>query len=575
MSSEPTEIARVAEVRGALVRAELLPGVAGTTPQYRGRIYRIGQVGSLVRIPVGPTDLLGSVVTLGIAEGPVMRRWLDVELLGEVDPLGTFRRGVTTYPSLDDPVHFATDEVYERIFPPATQLQVPIGRLASSSASHPVTLDLARLVLRHSAILGSTGAGKTSTVASLIQSVLRGGLGKANIVVIDPHAEYVAALGDFAEVRTVAAGGGLRVPYWALGLDDLLRVFAAPGSVDPIARNAVSDLVREEREKFLRALDDPWFPPEAVTADTPTPFDMREVWFALDTRNRATYAEKPGEPPQVPLVEEAGDAKTLKPTRFTAYNTGSQPPHKGREHGHFGSVPGRILARLADPRFTFLSATHPEGVDDELPKLMAEWLGESRPVSILDFAGIPSDVADVAIGVVLSLLLEAAVHSPPGSGIGRARPVLIVLEEAHRFIGPAVTSPLAQLAVERIAREGRKYGVGLMLVSQRPGELSPTAVAQCGTIVALRLTNPGDQSVVRAALPDTLAGLADLLPSLRTGEGLIAGEAIALPARVAIRRPSPEPRASDPSLESWIGKPAVNELSEAVKRWRGRLRGGK
>ena len=361
MSSEPTEIARVAEVRGALVRAELLPEVAGTTPQYRGRIYRVGQVGSIVRIPVGPTDLLGSVVTLGIADGPIMRRWLEVELLGEVDALGVFRRGVTTYPSLQDSVHLATDEVYDRIFPPATQLQVPIGRLASSSASQPVTLDLARLVLRHSAVLGSTGSGKTSAVASLIQTIAARGLGKANIVIIDPHAEYVAALGDLAEVRSVTADGGLRVPYWALGLDDLLRVFAAPGSVEPIARNALSDLIREQREKFLQTLDDPWFPPEAVTADTPTPFDMRKVWFELDTRNRATYAEKPGEPPQVPLVDEGGDAESLKPTRFTPYNTTNLPPHRGLLYGHFGSVPGRILARLADPRFRIPVGNPPRG----------------------------------------------------------------------------------------------------------------------------------------------------------------------------------------------------------------------
>jgi DNA helicase HerA-like ATPase len=399
-------------------------------------------------------------------------------------------------------------------------------------------------------------------------------MGRANIVVIDPHAEYLAALGDIAEVRSVAADGGLRVPYWALGLDELLRVFASPGSVDPVARNAISDLIREHREAYLRQLADPWYPPEAVTADTPTPFDMRDVWFSLDTRNRATYQDKPGEPPQEALVVEMGDPKTLTPTRFAPYSMGALPPHKGREHGHFGSVPGRILARLADPRFTFLSGTHPQGADDELPRLMGEWLGERRPVSILDFSGIPSEVADVAIGIVLSLLLEAAVHSSAASGIGRARPVLIVLEEAHRFIGPMVSSPLAQAAVERIAREGRKHGVGLMLVSQRPGELSPTAVAQCGTIIALRLTNPSDQGVVRAALPDTLAGLAELLPSLRTGEALISGEAMALPARVAIRRPSPEPRAADPSLDSWVGEPTINDLADSVKRWRGRLRGG-
>lgn len=309
-----------------------------------------------------------------------------------------------------------------------------------------------------------------------------------------------------------------------------------------------------------------------MTADTPTPFDMRDVWFDLDSRNRATYQDKPGEPPQEPLVAEAGDAATLKPTRFEPYATANRPPHKGTAFGRYGCLPGCVLARLADPRFGFLSRTHPRGNDDELPGLLAEWLGQNRPISILDFAGIPSDVADVAIGVVLSLLLETAIHSGDGSGIGRARPVWVVLEEAHRFIGPETVSPLARIAVERIAREGRKYGVGIMLVSQRPGELSPTALAQCGTVIALRLANLADQGVVRAALPGTLAGLADLLPSLRTGEALVSGEAIALPTRVAIARPVPEPHAADPSLASWVGPGTRNDLGPVVRRWRGRLR---
>jgi hypothetical protein len=511
---------------------------------------------------------------LGISEGQDGdRRWLEIELLGEINSFGRFSRGVTSYPSLDDPVHFATEEIYAKIFPEPTQEHVAIGRLASVSASQPVTVDLAKFVLRHSAVLGSTGSGKTSAVASLLQSIVAAGLGNANIVVIDPHAEYVAALGAWSEVHSVHVDGGLLVPYWALGLEDLLKVFATPGNVEPVPRMAFAEEVTKERQDFLRSLTDPWLQPEAATVDTPVPFDLREVWFRLDTANRATYPDKPGEPPQVPSVDELGDAKYLRPTRFTPHSMGNQPPHKGAKYGYYGSVPGRIRGHLADARFRFLTDTHPvPGSPDPLPGYIDGWLGRARPISILDFSGIPGDVADVAIGVVLQLLLEVAIHSNDTAGIGRARPVLLVLEEAHRFIGPDASSTLAKSAVERIAREGRKYGLGLMLVSQRPSELSATALAQCGTIVALRLTNPQDQAIVRAALPDSLAGLSELLPSLKTGEAVVSGEAIALPTRIAIRRPSPEPHAADPSLGSWIGDGRSNDVVEAVSRWRSGMR---
>jgi DNA helicase HerA-like ATPase len=192
-------------------------------------------------------------------------------------------------------------------------------------------------------------------------------------------------------------------------------------------------------------------------------------------------------------------------------------------------------------------------------------------VSVLDFSGVPSEAADVAIGAVLTLLFEVAVACPPEKGIGRARPVWIVLEEAHRFIGEKVgtTAGAAKVAAERIAREGRKYGLGLLVVSQRPAELSETALSQCGTIISMRLSNPGDQSRVKAALPDTVANLAEALPALRTGEALVTGEAVSLPTRAMIERPNPEPRASDPEFSSWLGARKANEVDYAVARWRG------
>jgi DNA helicase HerA-like ATPase len=211
-----------------------------------------------------------------------------------------------------------------------------------------------------------------------------------------------------------------------------------------------------------------------------------------------------------------------------------------------------------------------------LASRIQEWLGGGRGVSVLDFSGVASEATDVAVGVVLSLLFEVAVSSPPDSGIGRARPLLIILEEAHRYLGtkPAASGALAADAANRIAREGRKYGVGLMAVTQRPTELSDVILSQVGTHIALRLTNSSDQSTVKTSLPDAIANIAEALPSLRNGEALVTGEAIPLPTRVLIDRPSPAPRADDPSLESWKGEAKRNDVAEALKAWRLRSKTG-
>ena len=201
--------------------------------------------------------------------------------------------------------------------------------------------------------------------------------------------------------------------------------------------------------------------------------------------------------------------------------------------------------------------------------MIQEWLGAKLPISVLDFSGVPSVAADLAIGVILSLLFEVSLHSEPnGPGIGRPSPVLVVLEEAHRYLGEGA-SALTRDSANRIAREGRKYGVGLLLVTQRPTELPKTALAQCGTLIALRLSNAEDQGAIRAALPDAVAGLAAVLPSLRTGEAVVSGEAVVLPARALLDRPDPIPLAEDPSLAPWRLEPQVPNVAPAVAAWRG------
>lgn len=577
LKANTRSIGRVRHVRGATVTVELDDSLTGVTPLWEGRPYPIGQVGSLVEIPQGPMRLLASVTLVGIAElsgalepsaaVQVGDRWLQVQLLGEVDGLGKFHRGVTTYPGLDDPVNFTIPKDLEFVYPKADTEHVRLGALASAPAV-PLALACQPLVTRHGAIVGSTGSGKTSAVASLIQSFVRGGWTAANIVVIDPHGEYASALKDIAKVRSVLGYGEdlLRVPYWAFPAADILRAFSGREESHTM-RNRFAELVTSARRDFVEQAD--WLNLEkaAVTADTPVPFDIREVWFKLDYDNNAVY-EKPKDEGD-PEVEEQGDAPTLKPTRFKPYGLGIKAPFKGTTHGHYSTAPDRIRLRLSDHRFRFLQEPQGEAQgDDPLVTVIQEWLGNEKPVSVLDFSGVPGEVTDLAVGLVLQLLLELAVWSDK-DGIGRPRPVLIVLEEAHRYLGDSATTHVSRDSANRIAREGRKYGVGLLLVTQRPSELPDTALSQVGTIIALRLTNGTDQATVKAALPDAVAGLADALPALRTGEAIVVGEAVTLPTRVQIDLPRPRPRADDPPLKSWRGPEVVNTVLGAIARWRG------
>ena len=580
---DPTHIGRVRHVLGATVTVELDPDLAGTAPIYRGRLQSVGQIGSLVRIPQGLVDLIACVELVGIAElaGAIRpaesvqhgERWLQVQLLGEIDRgTGRFQRGIGSYPGLDDSVHFATADQLRSVFPPPDAGHLRLGRLAAAEEV-PVCVDASLFVVRHSAVVGSTGSGKTSAVASLMQSFVRGGWVSANIVVVDPHGEYGRALSSYASVKSVLAVGEdqLRVPYWALPAEDILRIFAgSTGGHTFLSR--FSELVAEGRRNFVKSANWLSLDPAAVTSDTPVPFGIRAVWHVLDAENKETR-QKVNDPSTACSID-CGDPASLRPAQFKPYGSGSQPPHKGPSHGLYGTTPELLRRGLLDPQLKFFQ--EPEGDpngSDPLVGVVHDWLGRARPLSVLDFSGVPGSAADLAIGVVLNLIFEVALRCDyDGPGIGRPRPVLVVLEEAHRYLG-GKASALTRDSANRIAREGRKYGVGLMLVTQRPTELPDTALAQCGTLVALRLSNSEDQGAIRAALPDAIAGLAGVLPSLRTGEGVVSGESVTLPSRVLFDLPDPKPHADDPSLCPWRSEAFLPDISPALDAWRGTYEG--
>lgn len=574
---EPTCIGRVRHVLGATVTVELDAQLAGVSPMWHGRLVPIAQVGSLVRIPQGSGYVLGWVSLVGISElaaplAPAQAptqgdRWLQIQLLGEVDALGVFHRGVSSYPGLDDSVHFTTMDELNAVYPQADKNRVLIGTLAAAPGV-PVTLDAAKLVTRHSAIVGSTGSGKTSAVSSLLQSLIAGGWQSANVVVIDPHGEYSTAMPNEASIRTVLGGRAerLTVPFWALPAGDLLRVLT--GLDSRTISDKWAELVRGARRNFADEASWLNLNLDEITADTPVPFDIRKVWYDFDYANRVTVTSKTDDGED--CVESSGDPSTLTAARFTPYGPTKDEPVKGSTHGFYAPAPERLKARLQDERFEFFLSQPDPGQPDPLVRQAQEWLGGDKPISVLDFSGVPGDVADLAIGVVLNLIYELAVRSDD-KGIGRNRPVLFVLEEAHRYLSSESNVALARDAVNRIAREGRKYGLGLMLVTQRPSELPDTALSQCGTIMALRLTNGTDQATVRAALPDAVSGLSSALPSLRTGEAVISGESVVVPTRTVLRVPNPAPRAADATLRGWRVQPSEqNDLSSAVEAWRSR-----
>lgn len=566
-------------VLGSTVTVQLNDDLAGVAPIYRGRLQPVGQVGSMVRIPQGLVDLVAIVNLVGISElvGSVEpvdaiqndSRWLQVQLLGEIDRgTLTFKRGVGSFPSLDDEVHFATPNELATVYPREGERHLKAGCL-SSADEVPVCLDASKLVVRHSAVVGSTGSGKTSAVSSLLQGFVNGGWQGANIVVIDPHGEYSRALENRAAVRSVLADGDqrLRVPFWALSAMDILRLFAGrEGGASFNSR--FQELVADERRSFAAMANWLTIDPHSITCDTPTPFDLRRVWLQLEYLNRETRDIK-ADPATVCCIGQ-GDATNLIPPVFTPYGPGGQAPFKGPDHGVFSTMPDLLRLGLSDPRLAFFQ--EPEASldgPDPLITVFREWLGNQRAVSVLDFSGVPSFAADLAIGVVTNLIFEVALRcKKDGPGIGRPSPVLIVLEEAHRYLGEDA-HPFAREAANRIAREGRKYGVGLMLITQRPTELPRTALAQCGTIIALRLSNSEDQGAVKAALPDSVAGLASVLPSLRTHEAIISGEAVILPSRTLIDAPNPWPHAEDPSLLSWRQSKALPDVRNALASWRG------
>lgn len=577
--TNPTKIGNVQEVRGSTIKVSLDQDLAGVSPIYKGKIREVGQIGSLIRIPKGLVDLIATVSEVGVSQDSDEKQsqfekneywWLEIDLIGQIERGSeNFQRGVGSYPEIDDPVHFTTSEELESIFPSPNGKRIQLGYL-STDTDVPITVNADDFVVKHSAVVGSTGSGKTSTVATILQNLADQGWENSDIILIDTHGEYKAAFDEIASVLSVLPDeeGQLRVPYWALPPETILKIFVGGNGGGASFQTRFTELVTNYRREFVKEAD--WLEgidPSGVSAETPIPFDIREVWHDLDFENKETREES--DDPDTAEVVTEGDAEELQPTEFEPYGTGGSPPHQGPKFNVYRTSPDRLRLGLLDPRLQFFlePMSDPAG-EDPLIGVMEDWLGREKSISVLDFSGVPDRAAEAAVGVILEFIFEVAVRSGDDErSIGRQSPILIVLEEAHRYLG-GDTIDLTHNSANRIAREGRKYGVGLLSVTQRPTELPPTTLAQCGTIISLRLTNSDDQNVIRAALPDTISGLSEVLPSLRTHEAIISGEAVKLPVRAFIDEPYPWPKSEDPTLAQWRTEPEISAVEEVLNDWR-------
>ena len=488
-----------------------------------------GQVGSQVKMKVGASWLVANVRTLrsGDEPGTVVA---NVDFLGEGTPrsdggLSGFRRGVTRYPIPGCAIMPVTTDDMRAIFAADDSPHVEVGTVYPTDDIRG-TLYVDPMLSKHFAILGSTGTGKSTSVALILHRISQLSP-EGHIVMIDPHGEYSAAFKSCGELFNV---DNLQLPYWLLNFEEHCEVLL---TTDGAERNRDADILAKcllaartkskSSEQYGR-----------VTVDSPIPYLLTDL-------NQILVAE-------MGKLDRAGDT--------TPYQR----------------IKNKLDEMRADPRYTFMFSGML--VSDTMGNFIAKLFrlpSHGRPISIVDVSGIPSEVTSVVVSVLARMVFDYAIWSRTEA----QRPLLLICEEAHRYVPKDESSggQAVRKILERIAKEGRKYGVSLGLITQRPSDLAEGVLSQCGTIISMRLNNDRDQACVRAAMPEGARGFLDAIPALRNREAIICGEGVAIPIRVRFDDLEPEkrPASSDPSFAASWRESGDEEgiINRTVKRWRG------
>ena len=488
-----------------------------------------GQVGSQVKMKVAGSWLVANVRTLRSGEeaGTVIA---NVDFLGEGSQrsdggLTSFRRGVTRYPIPGAAVLPVTTDDMRAIFAADDSPHVEIGTVYPTDDIRG-TLYVDPMLSKHFAILGSTGTGKSTSVALILHRISQLSP-EGHIVMIDPHGEYSAAFKSCGELFNV---DNLQLPYWLLNFEEHCEVLL---TTDGAERQRDADILAKcllaARTKSTQSQQF-----GKVTVDSPIPYLLTDL-------NQILVAE-------MGKLDRAGDT--------TPYQR----------------LKNKLDEIRADPRYAFMFSGML--VSDSMGSFIAKLFrlpSHGRPISIVDVSGVPSEVTSVVVSVLARMVFDYAIWSRTEA----QRPLLLVCEEAHRYVPKDESSggQAVRKILERIAKEGRKYGVSLGLITQRPSDLAEGVLSQCGTIISMRLNNDRDQACVRAAMPEGARGFLDAIPALRNRECIVCGEGVAIPIRVRFDDLEPEkrPASSDPSFANSWRETGDEEgiIQRTVKRWRG------
>jgi uncharacterized protein len=514
-------LGRVTAVSGTQMTVEADEPFAGS--------IRLGAMVKARGIDHQVVGTIGSVQLEGI--GSRHHSVFIVDLMGEIVALAEgqseFRRGVSHYPISGTPVHAVTDADVRTIYTRPSVSNVSIGTLYHDPTRLAYVL-VDELLAKNFAVLGTTGSGKSCAV-TLILSAILAGHANAHIVVLDPHNEYASAFGELAEVVNV---DNLQLPLWLLDFEEAVGALVRGGTAQEqeaqtiILKDAITRARRRYASESLAAA--------SITVDTPVPF---------------------GVPDLLRFIDEA----------------------MGRLDNPDSSAPYlRLRTRLEslrdDRRFAFMFSDWLV-TRDTLAQTVGRLLRipvNRKPITVIDLSGIPSEIADVVVSLTCRLTFDFSLWSDRK----RMPPVLLVCEEAHRYVPAAEPAGFAATgrAITRIAREGRKYGVALALISQMPSSLSAQALSQCGTVFALRLGHYLDQHFMATALPDAARGMLGVLPSMRTQEAIVFGEGVRLPMHIRFDDLPPDRRPRSDSAQfskAWQAESADAEfLDEGIRRWR-------
>ncbi|MCL9983711.1 MAG: DUF87 domain-containing protein [Erythrobacter sp.] len=489
-----------------------------------------GQVGSQIKIRVGEAWLLASVRDQRKdrrSEGGIIAH---IDFLGEggeeklTGRFRGFRRGVTRYPVPGALCYPATTRDLEQIYASDGRASITVGKVFPTRDIR-AGLYIDAMLGKHFALLGSTGTGKSTTAALILHRICEAAP-KGHILMIDPHGEYSAAFRQTGQILDVS---NLQMPYWLMNYEEHCEVLlTGSGNERQVDADILAKCLLAARSKSRLAQT-----MGKITVDSPIPYLLSDLSNILQ--------------------DEMG--KLDKATSSAPYMR----------------IKGKLDELKADPRYQFMFSGMLVG--DTMTSFISKIFrmpGHGKPISIIDVSGVPSDITSTVVAVLSRLVFDFAIWGREE----KTRPILLVCEEAHRYVPNEKNSDGSSVAkiLSRIAKEGRKYGISLGLITQRPSDLAEGVLSQCGTIISMRLNNERDQAFVKAAMPEGARGFLDSIPALRNRECIICGEGVAIPIRVSFdtleehRRPASE----DPSfVDLWSQDGGEEELVErVVMRWR-------